>query len=142
MASVVEGMVMPDRGDAGGRGREAAIVEAARELGGLGPDLYEADVPLFGRAHRDAITERALEVSSALPCPWVVVAHDVAVTDLRTAVEAACLGGASGFMAGRALWGDEVGAADQEPALERVSVPRLRRLAEIADESATTRAGG
>ncbi|MHB1534512.1 MAG: hypothetical protein ACYC1D_07875, partial [Acidimicrobiales bacterium] len=50
------------------------------------------------------------------------------------AVVAACRGGASGFLAGRAIWADAIAAGDYATALTNVSVPRLQILAELVDE--------
>ncbi|MMZ71449.1 putative aldolase YihT [compost metagenome] len=52
-------------------------------------------------------------------------------------MRAACDAGASGFLAGRALWSDVVGAADPRPALAERAVARLTGLRAIVDEHAT-----
>jgi sulfofructosephosphate aldolase len=46
------------------------------------------------------------------------------------------MGGASGFLAGRAVWADIVGSPDIPKALREVSIPRLEQLAEIVDTHA------
>ncbi len=74
-------------------------------------------------------------MTASLPCPWVVLSSGVSIDDFPAAVEAACRGGASGFLAGRAVWRDAIGP-DPEPALRERSVPRLRRLAEVVDATA------
>jgi sulfofructosephosphate aldolase len=51
-------------------------------------------------------------------------------------VRAACLEGASGFLAGRALWSDVVGSADVRGDLRARSVDRLNALGDIVDETA------
>jgi sulfofructosephosphate aldolase len=66
-----------------------------------------------------------------------VLSQGVERDDFPAAVRAACRGGASGFLAGRALWSDVVGAPDVPAVLRGVSVPRLARLAELVDEEAT-----
>jgi sulfofructosephosphate aldolase len=71
-------------------------------------------------------------MTDLLPCPWVVLSSGVSIEDFPGAVEAACRGGASGFLAGRAVWRDAIGP-DPEPALHERSVPRLRRLGQIVD---------
>lgn len=116
--------------------REWAIVEAARELGAAGCSLYKCQVPLEGRGDPEEITRRAREIDAALPCPWVVLSQGVAADDFPRAVEAACRGGASGFLAGRALWTATLGADDPTDLLREHSVPRLRDLGEIVDAHA------
>jgi sulfofructosephosphate aldolase len=113
--------------------RESAIVEAARELGATRPSLYKCQVPLEGRGPAEEITRRAREIDAALPCPWVVLSQGVAAEDFPAAVEASCKGGASGFLAGRALWTATLGADDPTELLRERSVPRLRELGEIVD---------
>ena len=116
--------------------REWAIVEAARELGATGPSLYKCQVPLEGTAAAEEITAGARAIDAALPCPWVVLSQGVAADGFPAAVEAACKGGASGFLAGRALWTATLGADDPTALLREVSVPRLRALGEIVDAHA------
>lgn len=113
--------------------REWAIVEAARELGATRPSLYKCQVPLEGKGEPAAITAGARAIDAALPCPWVVLSQGVAADDFPAAVRASCEGGASGFLAGRALWTATLGADDPTELLREVSVPRLRELCAIVD---------
>lgn len=114
--------------------KEAAIVEAARELGALRPSLYKCQVPLDGKGSPEAITAWCREIDAVLPCPWVVLSQGVAPADFPRAVEAACKGGASGMLAGRAVWTATLDAEDPTDLLREHSVPRLRELAAIVDE--------
>jgi sulfofructosephosphate aldolase len=114
--------------------REAAIVEAARELGTSGCDLYKCEVPTHGAGDPDEITEWSRRIDEALPCPWVVLSQGVEPARYPAAVEAACRGGASGMLAGRALWTATLVADDPHALLRERSVPRLRELAAIVDE--------
>lgn len=113
--------------------REWAIVEAARELGATQPSLYKCQVPLAGKGEAAEITRHCREIDAALPCPWVVLSQGVDPADFPAAVEAACRGGASGMLAGRAVWTATLGADDPTDLLRRHSVPRLRELAAIVD---------
>jgi sulfofructosephosphate aldolase len=117
--------------------REGAIVEAAAELGALRPSLYKCQVPLEGRGDPQEITRHAREIDRVLPCPWVVLSQGVAPDDFPGAVEAACRGGASGFLAGRALWTATLRAEDPTELLRERSVPRLQELAAIVDRHGT-----
>jgi sulfofructosephosphate aldolase len=115
---------------------DAAIREAARELSPLGASLYKVQVPLTGAG--DAAAQRAAsdELAADITGPWVVLSQGVALDRFAAAVEAACRAGASGFLAGRALWSDVVGAPDVPAALRARSRPRLERLVEIVDAHA------
>jgi len=127
--SVLEGVVRgPDGFD-----RESAIVEAARELAATGCDLYKCEVPTHGRGAPDEITRWCREIDAAVTCPWVVLSQGVEPDAFPRAVEAACGGGASGMLAGRAVWTATLPADDPTELLREHSVPRLRQLAEIVD---------
>jgi sulfofructosephosphate aldolase len=126
LLSVLEPVVRAER-------REEAIVEAARELGSTGCDLYKCEVPTHGAGTDDEITRWSREIDAALPCPWVVLSQGVDPARFPTAVAAACRGGASGMLAGRAVWTATLGADDPTALLREHSVPRLRELAAIVD---------
>jgi sulfofructosephosphate aldolase len=134
LAGIVEGVVRPPAGvdEADWTEREDALLEATRELGALHPDIYKAQVPFNGKAPAETITDRCRSMTDMLPCPWVVLSSGVSIEDYPAAVEAACRGGASGFLAGRAVWRDAL-VADPEPVLRERAVPRLQRLADIVD---------
>jgi sulfofructosephosphate aldolase len=112
---------------------EAAIVEAAAELGGTGCDLYKCEVPTHGAAGAEVISEWSRKIDAAVPVPWVVLSQGVDPARYPLAVEAACKGGASGMLAGRAVWTATLGADDPTELLRDHSVPRLRELGAIVD---------
>ena len=127
LLSVLEPVVRAER-------REEAIVEAARELGGVGCDLYKCEVPTHGAGEPDEITEWSRRIDEALPCPWVVLSQGVDPDRYPAAVAAACRGGASGMLAGRAVWTATLDADDPTEPLRAHSVPRLQELARIVDD--------
>ncbi|MEV4803192.1 hypothetical protein AB0K18_24565 [Nonomuraea sp. NPDC049421] len=135
LLSVLEGVAKP-AGDPAGFDGPAAIREAARELAGLRPDLYKAQVPLGGAAPEERLVEECAALDEVIPVPWVVLSQGVERDDFPAAVRAACRAGASGMLAGRAVWSDLVGTADLAAELRATSVPRVRRLAAIVDEHA------
>ncbi|MFC7549312.1 hypothetical protein [Plantactinospora sp. GCM10030261] len=137
--SVLEPVVRPtpDELSAGRWDEDRAIVEAARELSPLRPSLYKAQVPRRGKGTLTELRRAAEALGSAIDGPWVVLSQGVDRDDFLTAVRAACQGGASGFLAGRALWSDVVGRPDTDRALADISVPRLEKLVEVVDREAT-----
>jgi sulfofructosephosphate aldolase len=137
--SVLEPVVRATPGEqASGRWDEdQAILEAARELSPLRPSLYKAQVPRRGKGTPTELRRACEELSAAIGGPWVVLSQGVEREDFLPAVRAACQGGASGFLAGRALWSDVVGRPDVDRALAEVSVPRLARLVDVVDREAT-----
>ena len=132
--SVLEPVVRPLRRGRLGRG-PGAILEVPRAVP-LRPSLYKAQVPRRGRGTPDEL-RRVGGPRRGDHRPWVVLSHGVDRDDFLGAVRAACQGGASGFLAGRALWSDVVGRTDLGRALTEVAVPRLERLVEVVDREAT-----
>ncbi|MFS0894465.1 hypothetical protein [Microbacterium sp. 179-I 3D3 NHS] len=115
---------------------DAAIREAARELSALHPDLYKAQVPLTGAGSEAEQRAASAQLDACMTGPWVVLSQGVERDRFADAVRAACLEGASGFLAGRALWSDVVGAEDVRGELRARSVDRLRALVDIVDAHA------
>lgn len=111
------------------------VIEAARELGDLGADLYKAEVPLKGQGDEDEIRRRCAEITAAVSSPWVVLSSGVPAELFPRAVQLACEAGASGFLAGRAVWASVIGSDDIERDLREISVPRLQRLAQLVDQA-------
>lgn len=114
----------------------AAVLACADELGALHPDLYKAEIPTLGRGTDDEIERRATELTALLRCPWVVLSNGTPPGRFDDAAIAACRGGASGFLAGRALWMAALGEADPGAYLRMVGAPRLRALAARVDAAA------
>jgi sulfofructosephosphate aldolase len=112
----------------------ACVVEAARELGSLGADLYKAEVPHKGQGSDDEIRRACAQITDAVSSPWVVLSSGVPADLFPRAVELACREGASGFLAGRAVWASVIGSDDVERDLHEISIPRLQRLGELVDE--------
>ncbi|WP_240675576.1 hypothetical protein [Cellulomonas endophytica] len=137
--SVLEPVVRatPEETAAGTWDADAAILEAARELSPLGASLYKAQVPHAGAGDPGALEAACRALAAAVTGPWVVLSQGVDRERFLGAVRAACRGGASGFLAGRALWSDVVGRPDVAAGLREVSVPRLERLVETVDTEAT-----
>lgn len=114
---------------------QEGILAAARELGDRGQDIYKAEVPLQGAGDEAEVRRRCAELTKAIRSPWVVLSSGVQPDQFPTAVEWACKEGASGFLAGRAVWKNTIGAADIRRALEGDGVERLKRLCETVDRA-------
>ena len=134
LASIVEPVCRKPRD---GRAWNPAdgILPAARELGGRGADIYKAEMPLFGKGAEAEVRRACAELTRTVKGPWVVLSSGVAPDDFPQAVEGACREGASGFLAGRAVWRTVIGRPDIEAALRTDAVPRLQRLAEVVDRA-------
>lgn len=118
----------------------AGILDAARELGHLGADLYKAEVPRLGTGGEGAVREDCAGLSRLIDGPWVVLSSGVRPDDFPTTVEWACKEGARGFLAGRAVWREAIAAPDRAAALRTRAVDRLKRLGDIVERSVSVRA--
>jgi sulfofructosephosphate aldolase len=136
--SVLEPVVRATPGELedGSWDAEAAIREAARELSVLRPSLYKVQVPLGGAGEEREQREASEQLAGDIRGPWVVLSQGVSQDRFAPAVEAACRAGASGFLAGRALWSDIVGVPDVPAALREKARPRLEHLVGIVDRHA------
>lgn len=133
LPSVLEIICRPGK-DAATFNREQALIDAAAEASTWNPSLYKAEVPYYGKGDPNLITEASKKISDAIGAPWVVLSNGVAAEDFADAVKASCLGGASGFLAGRAIWADVVGLPNYKTELVNRSISRLTHLCEIVDE--------
>ncbi|MPV36634.1 hypothetical protein [Georgenia subflava] len=115
---------------------DVAIREAAEELSVVGQSLYKVQVPRSGRGTAQELESACTLLNRSITGPWVVLSQGVHRDDYLGAVTAACRAGASGFLAGRALWSDVVGTDDVPARLAEVSVPRLERLVDVVDRYA------
>ncbi|WP_318388650.1 sulfofructosephosphate aldolase [Enterobacter sp.] len=133
LVSIIEPVVRPPRrGDT--FDREQAIIDAARELGDSGADLYKVEMPLYGKGTQSALLSAAQKLNDNIAMPWVILSSGVDEKLFPRAVRVAMAAGASGFLAGRAVWSSVVGLPDTDLMLRDVSAPKLQRLGEIVDE--------
>ena len=112
---------------------DEAILRAAEEMGAYGPDVYKAQVPTLGMGSPERIEQLSRELTAVVRCPWVVLSSGVPQERFVIAVEAACRGGASGFLAGRGIWAESIVARDTIDDLGHAAVTRFERLVSIVD---------
>lgn len=116
--------------------RREIVIETVRRLGALGPDVLKVQFPLDTRSERDRAVwkDACAELDASAPVPWALLSGGDPYELFREQVQIACSSGASGFMVGRALWGEYVTApanarADLAQSLLR---PRFAELSAIA----------
>ena len=118
--------------------RRALVVETVRRLGALDPDVLKVQFPLDVTrvTDRAAWRDACAELDDVAPVPWALLSGGGSYESFREQVEIACTAGASGFMVGRALWGDYVAApSSARPELMQTTIrPRLLELTGIARE--------
>lgn len=111
------------------------VHQAAAELGGLGADLYKAEMPLRGQGDEAVLRAECERLTATIDGPWVILSSGVSPDLFPEAVRIACEAGASGFLAGRAVWAPSLGADDVRADLAVNAVARLQRLSDVADHA-------
>ena len=114
------------------------VIETARQITALPVDVLKAEFPADIKFERDEEKLLGLcrELDRASRLPWVLLSAGVDFESFKKQVEIACKAGASGFLAGRALWqeGVRIGSREERMSFFRnTAAPRLKALAEIAD---------
>ncbi len=120
--SVIENLVytLPGEDKLEGERKAEAIIESASVLSEIGMDLLKLEYPGSPEACR--------RLADRIDVPWAVLSAGVDFDEFTDVLKVSCDdGGASGFIAGRALWKESIGmtAAERETFFTEVSVPRL-----------------
>jgi tagatose-1,6-bisphosphate aldolase len=115
--------------------RRAVVVETAARLTLLGVDVLKAEFPVDSTLVTDEAAWAAAcrELTAASRVPWVLLSAGVSFETYARQTVVACQAGASGVMAGRAIW-KEASALSGEARrsfLQKTAAARLRRLATV-----------
>jgi len=118
------------------RQRRRIVIESARQLGALGPDVLKVEFPVEARFEPDQAMwrEACAELNAAVVVPWVVLSADETFETFKRQLRVACEAGASGFIAGRSIWREAApltGAA-RAAFLMTTARQRFRELVDIA----------
>jgi tagatose 1,6-diphosphate aldolase len=106
------------------------VVESAKRAAVLGVDVLKLEFPVNG-THDDGTWEDACRaITDAVDVPWVLLSAGVDFETFARQLEAACKGGASGYIVGRAIWGPLAPLKSEERGemLYRTIRPRLKLL--------------
>jgi len=114
------------------------VIETARQVTVLPVDVLKAEFPADIRFEQDEerLFRLCQELDQASLCPWVLLSAGVDFNSFRKQVELACKAGASGFLAGRALWQEGAAIRSREERMkffQHTAAIRLKELADIAD---------
>lgn len=143
IALLVEPVTYPVREETTSPGKFADIkprlvIETARQITALPIDVLKAEFPADHRFEADEgrLLELCEELDEASRLPWVLLSAGVDFDTFKKQVEIACRAGASGFLAGRALWQEGARIPGREERMnffQNTAAGRLRQLAELAD---------
>lgn len=118
------------------RTRLEVIRDTAERLGRLQPDVLKLEFPLDVEFDTDESAWRSAceAVSKVSPVPWVLLSAGVDFETFERQTIIACQAGASGFLAGRAIWKESVtmGDAERKQFLAETAIPRLHRLTDAS----------
>lgn len=112
--------------------RPEVVRETALRLSKLKPDILKLEFPVDAdHDNNEHSWQVACEaVSAVCEVPWVLLSAGVDFETFEQQTKIACRAGASGFLAGRAIWKEAVAMTTQERArfLAETGVDRIRRL--------------
>jgi len=113
------------------------VIETARQITALPIDVLKAEFPADMKFEQDEkkLLSLCQELNQASRLPWVLLSAGVDFETFKKQVKIACEAGASGFLAGRALWKEGVQIRSREERMKffkETAAPRLKELAEIA----------
>lgn len=123
-----------------GPDKRRVVVETARRISQLPVDILKLEFPLDVRHEPDeaAWRDACRELATAVDKPWVLLSAGVDFETFTRQTAVACAAGASGFMAGRAIWREAttLTGAVRARHLEQVTIPRLQTLVELTERVA------
>lgn len=116
------------------------VIEAARRLCPMGVDIFKVEFPgdLAYEGDQTKLTRYCQMLTEAAGIPWVLLSAAVDFDTFKQQVQIACDGGASGFLAGRAIW-KEATKLDGETRcnfLNGEAAHRLQVLSNLASSAA------
>ncbi|APV44631.1 tagatose-bisphosphate aldolase [Dehalogenimonas formicexedens] len=115
------------------------VIETARVMTALPIDVLKAEFPAdTASGSDDAMLEACRRLDEASAKPWVILSAGAEFEVFRKEVEIACKAGASGFLAGRALWQEAVAKETDDKRikfLNTVAAGRLKEISLIAENS-------
>ncbi len=118
--------------------RRQVVIETARRLVPLGIDILKAEFPVDVSAEPDENIWRdaCQELTDASEVPWVLLSAGVSYETFIKQVRVACNAGASGVMAGRAVWKEAVtlDVAARNNFLKSVGYERMQGLKSLCEQ--------
>ena len=116
------------------------VVETARRLSQIGSDVLKMEFPVdqnYNDNYDDWVSA-CQQLSDVSTVPWVLLSAGVDFEMFERQFRAACEGGASGFLAGRAIWKEcaAMSTEDRADFLAGTAANRLKTLIGIAESNA------
>ncbi|MEE9583477.1 MAG: tagatose 1,6-diphosphate aldolase [Dehalococcoidales bacterium] len=117
------------------------VIQTARDITALPIDVLKAEFPadLHYKTDSSELLRLCRELDTSSRVPWVILSAGVDYELFYKQVQLACQAGASGFLAGRAIWQEAINidtARERTRYLSTIAADRLKRLNEIASRYA------
>ena len=111
------------------------VIRTAEALSPLGLDVLKAEFPGDPKVTGDPeeLRRNCERLSRTTKVPWVVLSAGADFDVFRGLVETACRGGASGFLAGRAIWKDAFKAKGFQEQMAFVRTQGTKNFQVLAD---------
>ncbi len=120
------------------RNRPQVVRDTAERLAKLKPDVLKLEFPMDAAYDTDRKGWEAgcKAISAVSTVPWVLLSAGVDFDVFSEQARIASSAGASGWLAGRAIWKEvtKMGPADRTTFLKDVAIPRAEKLAAIAKQ--------
>lgn len=118
--------------------RRTVVVDTAERIGALGVDVLKLEFPVDPAETDEGVWRAACEeVTAASPCPWTLLSGGTDFDTFVRQLTVACQSGASGYVAGRSIWGDLVaGGFADDPEAKGEAERRLGLLSDISEAHA------
>ncbi len=123
------------------RKKPELMIETVQQLSKLPIDVLGVEFPSDVAYERDQkrLAETCQQLNEAAAIPWVLLSGGVSFEVFCEQLEIACKAGASGFLAGRALWQEAAGIPSKQRLqrfkfLEKTAVDRMKQLTVLANK--------
>jgi tagatose-1,6-bisphosphate aldolase len=118
--------------------RRQVVVETAKSLIPLGVDVLKTEFPVDISVERDEKIwlDACRELTAVSKVPWVLLSAGVSYDTFLKQVRIACKAGASGVMAGRAVWKEAItlDLAARNDFLKNTGCERMQKLKLLCEE--------
>jgi len=111
------------------------VIETAKQITAFPVDVLKAEFPADLEYEKDKsrLSDLCHQVNEASQVPWVILSAGVNFELFYQEVELACQAGASGFLAGRALWQEATQLGSREERLKFLETTVVNRLSSLTD---------
>jgi tagatose 1,6-diphosphate aldolase len=113
--------------------RRGAILRSVEDLTPIGGDVLKVEFPASPGESRRVWEDACHSITQASSIPWVLLSAGVDCDVFLEQTAIALTGGASGILAGRAIWKEALSLDGEERSvfLEKIAKDRLRELSEL-----------